>query len=283
MRSFIILSAIVACVFAGPLQPGRSYRSENEKGNYAFGYASEGGSFHQETGSPGVKIGSYGVKQPDGSERVVNYVADENGFRASVEVKDPDSVAPVDLLVAQAHPVAVTTVTSPSEPVKIEEKTEAADKTIRRVDEASVDQSLQSVDQVTDITEKEPAVPRPVQQVEGVLVQPQMPAHQLEGSVPKPQDFPATVFFVPLPQQVAYSRVQSYSVHGFVPVPIVPYRQVPKVPSYQSPLQIPGVRDQIPQVPPQVLTWQYLARPLPAVSQQLSPYQQIQSYMPMVL
>lgn len=62
------------------------------KGNYAFGYAINEGasSFHEESGSPGMKLGAYGVTEADGTQRVVNYIADENGFRASVEVKDQD-------------------------------------------------------------------------------------------------------------------------------------------------------------------------------------------------
>lgn len=230
-----------------------------------------------------MKQGSYGVKEADGTQRIVNYIADENGFRASVEVKDQDAAAsaPVDILVAQSHPVAVTTVAKVSEPVKIEEKTESADKAVRRVEETPSDQSLQSVDQSSEVPEKEPAVPKPVQHFDGVVVQPQMPPHQLEVPSPRPQDFPATVFFVPLPQQVAYSRVQSYSVHGFVPVPAVAIPQVSRVPSYQSRVQS-GVRPQIPQVPQQTLTWQYIGRPSVA-QQQIAPYQQLQSYMPLFL
>ncbi|UXI16786.1 Transmembrane protein 132C [Sarcoptes scabiei] len=67
-------------------------RSEDGHGNYAFGYNedhSTGGSFRKEKGGPGVQIGSYGLRNADGRMRVVNYVADANGFRASVSSNEP--------------------------------------------------------------------------------------------------------------------------------------------------------------------------------------------------
>ncbi|XP_046910210.2 uncharacterized protein LOC124491582 isoform X1 [Dermatophagoides farinae] len=67
-------------------------RSEDGHGNYAFGYNENhatGGSFRKEKGAPGIQIGSYGLRAADGRMRIVNYVADVNGFRASVETNEP--------------------------------------------------------------------------------------------------------------------------------------------------------------------------------------------------
>ena len=64
-------------------------------GNYIFGYDenhSTGGSFRKEKGGPGIQIGSYGLRDSDGRMRIVNYVADLNGFRASVETNEPGTI-----------------------------------------------------------------------------------------------------------------------------------------------------------------------------------------------
>ncbi|XP_022647425.1 calphotin-like isoform X2 [Varroa destructor] len=75
------------------------YRTEDGLGNYQFGYDEKhrtGGSFRKEKGDGyGRKVGSYGLHDADGRVRVVNYVADEHGFRASVETNEP-GVAPED-------------------------------------------------------------------------------------------------------------------------------------------------------------------------------------------
>ncbi|KAH9415157.1 hypothetical protein DERP_006247 [Dermatophagoides pteronyssinus] len=70
-------------------------RSEDGHGNYIFGYDenhSTGGSFRKEKGGPGIQIGSYGLRDSDGRMRIVNYVADVNGFRASVETNEPGTI-----------------------------------------------------------------------------------------------------------------------------------------------------------------------------------------------
>ncbi|KAF8793074.1 Cuticle protein 10.9 like protein [Argiope bruennichi] len=60
---------------------------------YQFSYSApaiNGGSTHEETGDEyGRKTGSYTVQNEDGSERIVQYVADENGFRASISTNEP--------------------------------------------------------------------------------------------------------------------------------------------------------------------------------------------------
>lgn len=62
-------------------------------GNYAFGYNedhSTGGTFRRESGDAfGTKVGSYGLRDADGRLRIVNYVADANGFRATISTNEP--------------------------------------------------------------------------------------------------------------------------------------------------------------------------------------------------
>ncbi|GIY60872.1 cuticle protein 14 isoform a [Caerostris extrusa] len=69
------------------------YKTEDNLGNYAFGYSedhSSGGSFRKEAGDTlGNKVGSYGLHDADGRARVVNYVADSAGFRADVHTNEP--------------------------------------------------------------------------------------------------------------------------------------------------------------------------------------------------
>ncbi|KAG8188469.1 hypothetical protein JTE90_008034 [Oedothorax gibbosus] len=69
------------------------YKSETTLGQYAFGYNEDhtsGGSFRRETGDRfGNKIGSYGLRIADGRMRIVNYVADHNGYRADVMTNEP--------------------------------------------------------------------------------------------------------------------------------------------------------------------------------------------------
>lgn len=62
-------------------------------GEYTFGYNEDhtsGGSFRRETSDRlGNKVGSYGLRVGDGRVRIVNYVADHNGFRADVISNEP--------------------------------------------------------------------------------------------------------------------------------------------------------------------------------------------------
>ncbi|OQR69959.1 cuticular protein-like [Tropilaelaps mercedesae] len=62
--------------------------------NYNFGYEIGDGDkshkFHKEVGDEnGRKVGSYGFTDADGRQRVVQYVADENGFRVQIKTNEP--------------------------------------------------------------------------------------------------------------------------------------------------------------------------------------------------
>jgi len=60
---------------------------------YAFSYtadATDGSSTRQESAdASGVVRGSYSLVSVDGIKRIVNYIADENGFRAQVQTNEP--------------------------------------------------------------------------------------------------------------------------------------------------------------------------------------------------
>jgi len=97
---FIVFALVAAVAHGGfihaPIygEVGMSERTRMDDGlgNYKFGYDeshTSGGSFHKESGSPGVKIGSYGLHGADGKVRVVNYVADGLGFRADIKTNEP--------------------------------------------------------------------------------------------------------------------------------------------------------------------------------------------------
>lgn len=62
-------------------------------GQYSFGYdeaGATGGSFrHEKSDALGNRVGSYGLTGADGRVRIVNYVADANGYRANVQTNEP--------------------------------------------------------------------------------------------------------------------------------------------------------------------------------------------------
>ncbi|GFU43895.1 cuticle protein 14 isoform b [Nephila pilipes] len=76
-----------------PSGDSRQYNSRDNFGNYNFGYNEDhysGGSFRKETGDAyGNKFGSYGLQEADGRTRIVNYVADSEGFRADIKTNEP--------------------------------------------------------------------------------------------------------------------------------------------------------------------------------------------------
>lgn len=133
MKLFIVLSCFVACALANDLGYGghyaapaivskvvnvnnghsTQYRKQDLAGNYAFGYDEQhhdgwgsGGSSRDETGDAwGNKQGSYSLNVGDGRQRVVKYVADGAGFRASIKTNEPGIVAsnPADANINTPH------------------------------------------------------------------------------------------------------------------------------------------------------------------------------------
>lgn len=107
MKTFVVLAAIVLAVTAQyhpdvrevPIPYSYSYLAEGE----------EGTSGHQETGDGSGRVqGSYSLSDLDGRNRVVEYVADEGGFRAVVRTNEPGTANqnPADVVVESSAPDA---------------------------------------------------------------------------------------------------------------------------------------------------------------------------------
>ncbi|KFM64845.1 Cuticle protein 10.9, partial [Stegodyphus mimosarum] len=76
---------------------------------YSFNYVAEGedggSSSHQESGDGAGRVsGSYSVNDLEGHARLVEYVADKNGFRANIRSNEPGiiSAAPADDVIESA-------------------------------------------------------------------------------------------------------------------------------------------------------------------------------------
>ncbi|GBM34862.1 hypothetical protein AVEN_146610-1 [Araneus ventricosus] len=125
MKILIVLALAVAASGStlvynqGQRPDSSSYHTNDVLGNYAFGHHDGhpgGPSFHSERGDiTGKKVGSYGVKDPDGKVRIVDYVADHEGFKANIKTseklpadhKDPVGVKTTELKetpVVYGHP-----------------------------------------------------------------------------------------------------------------------------------------------------------------------------------
>lgn len=90
---------------SGAYLPGQY---DNVPTPYNFAYASDnsdGGHSHQETGDGQGRVqGSYSITLADGRTRTVNYVADENGYRAEVNTNElgTESKNPADVIITSS-------------------------------------------------------------------------------------------------------------------------------------------------------------------------------------
>jgi len=124
MKFLIVLAALIVAVSAGKTHYGHGplatvstgtssqFRSEDNYGNYNFGYDEShatGGSSRREEQANGVRRGSYSLSDADGRQRTVHYVADANGFRASIQTNEPgvEPKDPADVLINKGGVVAV--------------------------------------------------------------------------------------------------------------------------------------------------------------------------------
>ena len=75
---------------------------------YAFDYSVEGSSRRESGDNKGVVRGQYTLQNPDGSSRVVDYVADQNGFRAIVNTNEfgTESRSPAGVELRSSQPAA---------------------------------------------------------------------------------------------------------------------------------------------------------------------------------
>ncbi|GBN13243.1 hypothetical protein AVEN_101714-1 [Araneus ventricosus] len=99
MKAFIVLAALIAVAASQSAQPAVPIP-------YSFNYNSEtedgGRSSHQESSDGSGRVsGSYTVNNLEGHSRVVEYIADENGFRAVVKSNEPGTtnLNPADVTV----------------------------------------------------------------------------------------------------------------------------------------------------------------------------------------
>lgn len=89
------------------------FRSEDNYGNFNFGYDEShatGSTSRREEQTNGVRRGSYSLSDADGRRRVVNYIADAAGFRASIQTNEPgvEPKDPADTLInKEGHELAV--------------------------------------------------------------------------------------------------------------------------------------------------------------------------------
>lgn len=128
MKAFVvfILALIARDTIATPIiavgETGASaqFRSEDNVGNYNFGYNEDhtsGGTFRREAGDAhGNVAGSYGLRDADGRIRIVNYIANDDGFKADIQTNEP-GVEPKDTADAsfnKAASVLVETVAAPA-------------------------------------------------------------------------------------------------------------------------------------------------------------------------
>lgn len=100
-----------------PTGSSQQYRSQDNLGQYAFGYdesGATGGTFrHEKSDAAGNRIGSYGLRGADGRIRIVNYVADANGYRASVQTNEPGTESRDTGSVAMNRPVTLALEAAP--------------------------------------------------------------------------------------------------------------------------------------------------------------------------
>lgn len=130
MKTAAVVLALIGYAAAGVIQyaapavgvlttgASSQFRSQDNIGNYAFGYNedhSTGGTFRREQGGPGVQVGSYGLRDADGRTRVVNYVADAAGFRANIQTNEPGVEAkdPAAVLINKAQAIVAPTLAAP--------------------------------------------------------------------------------------------------------------------------------------------------------------------------
>ncbi|CAL1297313.1 unnamed protein product [Larinioides sclopetarius] len=100
---YLLAALVASCITSarcGDHPDGQSQVSREQDqalGNYRFSYSvanGEGEQFRSEgTDALGRVVGSYGLKHSDGTHRVVEYVADKDGFRAEVKSNEPGLVS----------------------------------------------------------------------------------------------------------------------------------------------------------------------------------------------
>ncbi|KAG7167667.1 Cuticle protein 6-like 11 [Homarus americanus] len=84
------------------------YHSQDELGQYAFGYVGDASTAHEVRTMDGAVRGSYTYVDSDGELQTANYVADRNGFRVEASNLPQVPVAPTVAVVPLPEPVKHT-------------------------------------------------------------------------------------------------------------------------------------------------------------------------------
>lgn len=119
-RAGFLGTPVTVAHVGGGVGSSSQQRSQDGAGNYNFNYKEShgtGGSFRQESGDASGRVtGSYGFTGADGRRRVVNYVADAAGFRASVSTNEAGTAPSSPAAAGINAPVAPVPVHAPVAP-----------------------------------------------------------------------------------------------------------------------------------------------------------------------
>ncbi|GFU00979.1 cuticle protein 10.9 [Nephila pilipes] len=119
-RVIVFLGLALLVNSQGLLLAARNNEDLSSPSPYQFSYSAPaigGGSTHEESGDAfGRKTGSYTVQNEDGSQRIVQYVADEDGFRASISTNEQGTANqnPADVTIASSADDGYQTLTAPA-------------------------------------------------------------------------------------------------------------------------------------------------------------------------
>ncbi|XP_054707218.1 adult-specific rigid cuticular protein 15.7-like [Uloborus diversus] len=98
MQKFFVFATLIAAVAAQRIINEYRDQENNIPIPYSFSYSADtedgGQNSRQETGDGDGRVtGSYTVQGEDGFGRVVDYIADENGFRATIRTNEPGTAS----------------------------------------------------------------------------------------------------------------------------------------------------------------------------------------------
>ncbi|KAG8201758.1 hypothetical protein JTE90_012817 [Oedothorax gibbosus] len=121
MKVLIVLSALIVAITCQRYQDQPEYPPIPYSFSYAADLEDGGSSSHQESGDGSGRVtGSYTVQGEGGVGRVVDYVADENGFRATIRTNEPGTASqnPADVTIDSSADQAPSVRTAPVAPVR---------------------------------------------------------------------------------------------------------------------------------------------------------------------
>jgi len=172
---------------------------------------------HIQTGDAGNAVrGSYSYLSSDGSEHIVNYIADENGYRV-ISGNRPVSSPQFTLVPVVTKPIEITEPVEIAEPAAVTaELTEIADPPAD-VEPNTVAESTPAPDNIViteEVADDEPAVTEATTDAEPELAQPAVPVIQSDKyAVPSGYKL-VPISYGSLPYPYRYNQYQGYP-YGF--------------------------------------------------------------------